>query len=95
MVKTYSRLQRLLSRLWRHRVVRKSHDAGRAGSNPAAPTIILLRRIKMFKTIILKENELATFINSRCWGDIKEILPKGADEYLVIYWEDTDDYDFY
>lgn len=44
----------------------------------------------MFKTIILKENELATFINAREWGHIKYIIPKSADEYLVIYWEDED-----
>lgn len=44
----------------------------------------------MFKTIILKENELATFINARNWEDIKEIFLKSADEYLVIFWEEID-----
>lgn len=49
----------------------------------------------MFRTITLTESELVIFINNRCWNDIKYIIPKGTDEYLVIYWDDTEKYDFY
>lgn len=49
----------------------------------------------MFRTITLTESELVVFINDRYWNDIKYIIPKGTDEYLVIYWDDTEDYDMY
>lgn len=48
----------------------------------------------MFKTITLTEKELAIFINARCWEDIKYIIPKGLDEYFVIYWDD-EEYNMY
>ena len=48
----------------------------------------------MFKTITLTEKELAIFINTRCWEDIKYITPKGLDEYFVIYWDD-EEYNMY
>lgn len=48
----------------------------------------------MFKTITLTESELLIFINNRCWKDIKYIIPKGTDEYFVIYWDD-EEYNMY